>query len=63
VLTASAGLRFKVFSHQDRWRFRLQFGLIGRLPVDDADVPIGEQSFQIHRSALDLMFGATVHFE
>ena len=63
VLTASTGLRFKVFSHQDRWRFRLQFGLIGRLPVDDADVPIGEQSFQIHRSALDLMFGATVHFE
>jgi len=63
VLIASAGLRFKVFNHQDRWRFRLQFGLIGRLPVNNADVTIAEESFQIQRSALDLMFGATVQFE
>jgi len=63
VLTASAGLRFKVFSYQDRWLFRLQFGLIGRLPVNDADVTVAEQSFQVQRSALDLTFGAAVHFE
>lgn len=63
VFTASAGLRFNLSSYQNRWRFRLQFGLVGRLPVEDADVTIAAQSFQIQRSALDLMFGATVNFE
>jgi hypothetical protein len=63
VLSASAGLRFDLSSPLDRWRFRLQFGLVGRLPIDDAEVRIADQLFRIQRSALDLMIGAAFDFE
>ena len=63
VLTASAGLRFRAFSYRDRWRFRVQIGLVGRLPVDGAEVQIAGQSYRIQRSALDLMLGAAFDFE
>ena len=42
---------------------RIQFGLLGRLPVDDAVVEMAGESYQIQRSALDLMIGAAVDFE
>ena len=63
VLTASAGLRFDVPINSDRWRFRIQFGLLGRVPVDDALVEIASASYQIHANALDLMVGATLDFK
>ena len=63
VLTASAGVRFNVFSVEDRWRIRVQFGLLGRLPVDDALVEIAGETYQIHRNALDLMLGLTLDFK
>jgi hypothetical protein len=63
VLTASAGLRFRAFSYRDRWRFRVQIGLVGRLPVDGAEVQIAGQPYRIQRSALDLMLGAAFDFE
>ena len=63
VLTAFAGLRVEVFDYPDRWRLRIQFGLLGRLPVDDAVVEVAGEPYQIQRSALDLMIGAAVDFE
>jgi len=63
VLTASAGLRFRVFSYRERWRFRLQFGLVGRVPAGGAEVQIADQSYRIQRSALDLMLGVSFDFE
>jgi len=63
VLTASAGLRFEVFNYPDRWRFRVQFGLLGRLPVDDAVVEIAGETYQIQRSALDLVLGVALDFQ
>ena len=63
VLTASAGLRVEVFAYPDRWRVRIQFGLVGRLPVDDAAVEVAGEMHQIQRSALDLVVGATLDFE
>ena len=63
VLTASAGLRFRVFSYRESWRFRVQFGLVGRVPVDGADVQIADQSYRIQRSAFDLMLGVSFDFE
>jgi hypothetical protein len=63
VLAASAGIRTVIFDYRDRWRFRLQFGLAGRVPVDGAEAQIGDQLFKIQRSALDLMLGASINFE
>jgi len=63
VLTASAGLRFEVFNYPDRWRFRVQFGFLGRLPIDDAVVEMAGEAYQIQRSALDLMLGTTLDFK
>jgi hypothetical protein len=63
VLTASAGLRFDLSSVEDRWRFRVQFGLLGRLPVDDAAVEIAGGTYQIQRNALELVVGAAVDFK
>jgi len=63
VLTASAGLRFEVFSYPDRWRMRVQFGLLGRLPVDDAVVEIAGEAYQIQRSSLDLVLGVALDFQ
>ena len=63
VLTASAGLRFEVLDYPDRWRLRVQFGLLGRLPIEDAVVEMAGDSYQIQRSALDLMVGVTLDFE
>jgi len=62
VLTASAGLRFDLPNDSDRWRFRARFGLLGRMPVDDATVELAGVTYQIQRNALDLVVGATLDF-
>lgn len=63
VITASAGVRASLWSYMDRWRLRLQLGLVGRVPVEDATAAITDQSFEVQRSAVDLMFAATLDFE
>ena len=62
VLTASAGLRFDLPIYSDQWRFRAQFGLLGRMAVDDATVDLAGVTYQIQRNALDLVVGATLDF-
>jgi hypothetical protein len=62
VLTASAGMRASVFDYRDGLQVRLQFGLVARLPVDGANAQIGDQSFKIQRSAVDLILGASINF-
>jgi hypothetical protein len=63
VLSAGAGLRIDAASLGDRWRYRIQLGLTGRLPVQDADLQIGDMALRVQQPALDLMLGMTFDFE
>ena len=63
VLVAGGGLRFDASGLAGRGRFRIQLGLTGRLPVDDAVLAIDERAVRVQRPALDAMLGMTFDFD
>jgi hypothetical protein len=63
VLSLAAGLRFDTASLGERWRFRIQLGLNGRLPVEDALLQIGDTILRVQEPALDIVFGLSLEFE
>jgi len=63
VLSAGTGLRIDAASLGERWRYRISLGLTGRLPLQDADLQIGDMTLRVQQPALDLMLGMTFDFE
>ena len=63
VLSVGTGLRIDAASLGERWNFRIQLGLIGRLPVQDAELQIGGLVVRVQKPALDFMLGMTFDFD
>ena len=63
VLSLGAGLRFDAASLGEQWRFRMQLGLHGRLPFQDASLRIGDAALPVQQAALDVVFGMSLEFE
>jgi hypothetical protein len=63
VLSIGTGLRIDAANLGERWNFRIQLGLIGRLPIQDAELQIGGLVVRVQRPALDFMLGMTFDFE
>jgi hypothetical protein len=56
-------LRIDAANLGERWNFRIQLGLIGRLPFQDADLQIGAMRFRVQKPALDFMLGMSFDFD
>ncbi len=63
VLSVGAGLRINAASMGERWNLRIQLGLIGRLPVQDAASQIGTITLRVQKPALDFVLGMTFDFD
>ena len=63
VVSVGTGLRINAASMGERWNFRIQLGLIGRLPMHDAKLQIGTTVLGVQKPALDLMLGMTFDFD
>jgi hypothetical protein len=63
VLSTGAGLRIDAAELGERWNFRIQLGLIGRLPIQDAELKIGGMAVRVHQPAFDFMLGMTFDFD
>jgi hypothetical protein len=63
VLSIGAGFRIDAAELGERWNFRIQLGLIGRLPFQDADLQIGAVQIRVQEPALDFMLGMTFDFD
>lgn len=63
VLSVGTGLRINAASMGERWNLRIQLGLIGRLPIKDAELQIGAMTLPVQKPALDLMLGMTFDFD
>ncbi len=63
VLSIGTGLRIDAANMGERWNFRIQLGLIGRLPFQDADLQIGTVQFRVQKPALDFMLGMSFDFD
>jgi hypothetical protein len=63
VLSVGTGLRIDAANMGERWNFRIQLGLIGRLPVQDAELQIDGMLVRVQRPALDFMLGMTFDLE
>jgi len=63
VLSIGAGFRIDAAELGERRNFRIQLGLIGRLPFQDADLQIGGLVVRVQRPALDFMLGMTFDFD
>jgi len=46
-----------------RWNYQITLGLIGRLPIKDADSQIGTTVLPVQEPALDIMLGVTFDFD
>lgn len=62
VLSVGTGLRIDAASLGEQWNFRIQIGLIGRLPLSNADLQIGTMVLGVQKPALDFMIGMTFDF-
>jgi hypothetical protein len=63
VLTFGTGLRIDAARIGDRWNFRIQLGVIGRLPFQDAELQIGDLDLRLQEPANDFMLGMTFDFD
>ena len=63
VLTFGTGLRIDAARIGDRWNFRIQLGVIGRLPFQDAELQIGALDLRVQEPAIDFMLGMTFDFD
>ncbi len=63
VLTFGTGLRIDAASMGDRWNFRIQLGVIGRLPLQDAELQIGALNLRVQEPTIDFMLGMTFDFD
>ncbi len=59
VLSVGTGLRIDAANMGERWNFRIQLGLIGRLPVQDAELQIGGMLVRVQKPALEFILGMT----
>ena len=57
VLLLAVGLRVHAATMNNSWRYRLQLGLNVTLPMGDAALQIGEESFQVQVPQVTLMLG------
>jgi len=62
VLSIGTGLRVNAARMGERWNFRIQLGLIGRLPIQDADLRIGTTVLRVQKPAIEFMLGMTFDF-
>ena len=63
VLSIGAGFRVDAAELGERWNFRIQLGLIGRLPVQDAELQIDGMLVRVQKPALDFILGMTIDFD
>ena len=63
VLSVGAGLRIDAARLGKRWSYRIQLALIGRLPIQNANLQIGAMALRVQKPALDFMLGMTFDFE
>jgi len=63
ILSVGTGFRINAAGMGERWNFRIQLGLIGRLPVQDAEVQIDGMLLRVQKPALDLMLGMSFDFD
>ena len=57
VLLLAVGLRVHAATMSNSWRYRLQLGLHAALPVGDATLEIGEESFQVQEPQVTMLLG------
>ena len=62
VLSVGTGLRVDAGTMGDRWNFRMQLGLIGRLPIQDAELQIGTTVLRVQKPAIEFLLGMTFDF-
>jgi hypothetical protein len=63
VMSVGAGLRIDAAELGESWNFRIQLGLIGRLPIQDAELQIGAVALRVQKPALDFLLGMTFDFD
>ncbi len=63
VLSVGTGLRIDAANMGERWNFRIQLGLIGRLPIQDAEFRIGNTTLRVQKPAIDFLLGMTFDFD
>ena len=63
VLSVGTGLRIDAANMGERWNFRISLGLIGRLPVQDAELQIDDMLARVQKPALDFILGMTFDFD
>ena len=57
VLELGAGTRIHAATMGDRWRYRLQLGLSALLPLDDARLNIGVDTFDVQQTTIGVFLG------
>jgi hypothetical protein len=62
ILSVGAGLRIFAANMGERWNFRIQLGLIGRLPLKDAELQFDNTALRVQRPSLDFLLGMTFDF-
>ena len=63
VLSFGAGLRINAAELGENWNYRVQLGLIGRLPIQDAKLQLGATTLAVQQPAFDFLMGMTFDFE
>ena len=63
VLSLGTGLRIDAINLGERSNFRIQLGLVGRQPLQDAELQFGATTFRVQKPALDFLLGMTFDFE
>ncbi len=62
-MSVGTGLRVDAGRLGQRWNYQITLGVIGRLPIKDADLQIGTTVLSAQEPALDIMLGVTFNFE
>jgi len=62
VLSFGAGLRINAAALGENWNYRIQLGLVGRLPIQDAELQLGATTLAVQQPAIDFLLGMTFDF-
>jgi hypothetical protein len=57
VVMLGLGLRVHAATMGKRWRYRLQLGLNASLPVDDASLGLGSETFRVQQPHVEILLG------
>ena len=63
VFTVGGGVRIDAAGPAKGWQLRIQAGLYATLPVADAYLEVGGETYRVQKAALNALLGFTVEFE